>query len=414
MRDRPSLAAVLAVLALAACGDEAPGPLFPAPPEASGPAVAYGIWTPAPGECAAELHDAHSVIGPDGKLYPTWHPPEDPSGCSFGHEHGRDPRGSDLHAVVGDIPFGLANEALEAWDPANPRREDHVGHKIEWENDVAMELEDGVASATFRVRCDVLTKLHQGTHSKDAFTNNVHEQVYHLRCDDGTGMSLTLLTAIGEPGEFTRSCDRETVVVGPATPANSPSGGGIRLIPDRTCVERHLFVAGGEWSNYHSALHENWETSSAIRTEGGRTLAFINPYYQVRLPSRYHDPAVEGIVRRPVDACRETLPDGRGVRGGPCDESGASDDPGILWNDERSPFDGAGHFIDVNANIVKNADGPERWYADPYGRNARTTPFAGSVPQWIARKDNQVGVLQGGPVVGSQRAYAGAGTHAPN
>ena len=39
---------------------------------------------------------------------------------------------------------------------------------------------------------------------------------------------------------------------------------------------------------------------------------------------------------------------------------------------------------------------------------------AGSVPQWTARKDNDLGVLQGGPVIGHQREYAGPGTHAPN
>jgi hypothetical protein len=43
------------------------------------------------------VHDSYSVIGPDGKRYPTWHPPvvTDPSTgkkCAFGYEHGRDPR----------------------------------------------------------------------------------------------------------------------------------------------------------------------------------------------------------------------------------------------------------------------------------------------------------------------------------
>ncbi|HEY6209718.1 MAG TPA: hypothetical protein VIW28_11700 [Gemmatimonadales bacterium] len=46
------------------------------------------------------------MVGPDGKLHPTWHPPIDPAtGCSFGPDHGRDPRGSALYAQVGPIPF---------------------------------------------------------------------------------------------------------------------------------------------------------------------------------------------------------------------------------------------------------------------------------------------------------------------
>src|SRR5690606_23531193 len=117
-------------------------------------------------------HDRYATLGPDGKKYPTWHPPVDPlTGCTFGHEHGRDPRGSALYHLVGDLPFGYANEQLNAAGLGMQRHEDHVGHKVEWENDVHMQLEGG-AGTIVDLRCDVLTKLHQGTHSKDAFTNN--------------------------------------------------------------------------------------------------------------------------------------------------------------------------------------------------------------------------------------------------
>src|SRR5688500_497553 len=175
-------AAILIAVTMACATDEVASPEDVV---ASGPSRAFGLWTPGPNDtCTKEQHDAFSVVGPDGKLYPTWHPPVDPtSGCSFGHEHGRDPRGSDLYQIVGDMPLGVANEALETWDPANPRREDHVGHKIDWENDVRMQVKTAVASAILEVTCDILVKLHQGTHSKDAFTNNLHEMVYHVRCN---------------------------------------------------------------------------------------------------------------------------------------------------------------------------------------------------------------------------------------
>src|SRR3989442_9024424 len=58
------------------------------------------------------------------------------------HDHGRDPRGSALYATVGPIPFGYANEQLDVYDPANPRHEDHFGHKIEWENGVQQHFGD--------------------------------------------------------------------------------------------------------------------------------------------------------------------------------------------------------------------------------------------------------------------------------
>jgi hypothetical protein len=144
------------------------------------------------------VHDRYSTLGPDGKRYPTWHPPVDPlTGCGFGHEHGRDPRGSALYRDVGDIPFGYANEQLDAANLGLRRHEDHVGHKIEWENDIV--LRSNGAGGLLDVRCDVLTKLHQGTHSADAFTNNLHELNYHLRCSDRTELHVTLLTAIGRP-----------------------------------------------------------------------------------------------------------------------------------------------------------------------------------------------------------------------
>ena len=66
-------------------------------------------------------------------------------------------------------------------------------------------------------------------------------------------------------------------------------------IPDRTCVEQFLLVPPGQQSNF-SALHETWETSNSVRREDGHTLAFFNPYFQVELPSRFHDPAIAPTV----------------------------------------------------------------------------------------------------------------------
>ncbi|HSE27635.1 MAG TPA: hypothetical protein VLA95_05355 [Gemmatimonadales bacterium] len=404
MRDRAFLPGLLLATALAGCDGDG-SPTDPAPPTGP-PSAAFGIWTPGPGECAKAVHDAYAVVGPDGKLYPTWHPPEDPSGCSFGHEHGRDPAGSDLAHLAGGVPFGVANEALEAYDPANPRREDHVGHKIEWENDVELRVNGGTAGAT--VRCDVLTKLHQGTHSKDAFTNNLHEQVYHVRCEDGTGVSVTLLAAIGNPGEFRRSCDLVRVDVGPATPVNSPYGDGERLLPDRTCLDQYLFTDGPA-SDYNAALRESWQTTSFIRAMDGRAIASFNPYYQVLEPSRYHDPASPTLLRRALDACTETLSDGRTVHGGACEQV-----TGFGWDDPRSPFRGARRVVDLNTLAVQNADGPEDWYTDPFGGQARTSSFHGGVRQWVSRTASSVGTYADGPIIGGDRAYAGAGTHAPN
>ena len=379
-----------------------------------GDSRAYGLWVPGPGDtCTVEQHNRYYAVGPDGLRYPTWHPPTDPSGCSFGHEHGRDPRGSDLFSDVGPMPFGHANQQLEIFDPANPRNEDHVGHKVEWENDIHLDFGDG-KGGIIEVTCDVLAKLHQGTHSKDAFTNNLHELIYHIRCSDRTEMHITLMTAIGTPGEFVVSCaSDQRVVVGPATPRNSPRGGGQRKLPDRSCVDRFMLVGAGRESDFESALHESWETHSTIKTGDGHALASFDPYFQVVFPSRFYDPTRPDGVGRPIEVCYEVTPSGERARGDECSATVNGTVTGITYNDPRSAFNGVRRFMDVNGNRIDNEDGPEVWYSDPFGRNASRTPFPGSIRQWIAKVDN-TGRQGHGPVIGRQRNHGGPGVHAPN
>ncbi len=405
------LGSPLAVVIGLACGENAQAPIAP-----NGFSIAYGLWNPGSNDtCTKAIHDGYAVAGPDGKLYPTWHPPVDPAtGCSFGHEHGRDPRGSNLSNDVGAIPLGYANEQLEIWDPANPRREDHFGHKFEWENDVPLRFGSDAADQLFDIRCDVLIKMHQGTHSKDAFTNNVHELVYHIRCTDGTELHVTKMVAIGTPGEFVSSCADTTIVAGAPTPANSPDGGGQRIIPDRSCADR-LLVPAGQTSDW-GLLRESWQMSESFRTEDGRGLAFINPYFQAFLPSRFFDPSAPNVTGRPIDVCYWVGPNGERARGGPCDNStNRGADTGVLFNDPRSAFNGAARVFDINATVISNREGPTVWYTDPYGRHGRTEPFPGSVRQYIAKMDNDLNnIFPSGPGIGRSRPYTGQGVHAPN
>lgn len=393
--------------AVAACDPSSlSSPRFEEPTEV-GSAQSLGLWVPSGTDtCTQGIHDSYSVVGPDGLRYPTWHPPVDPAtGCLFGHEHGRDPRGSHLYHEVGPIPFGYANEHLVESGFGAPRNEDHVGHKVEWENDMPMQV-GNTGSSTFAVTCDVLTKLHQGTHSPDAFTNNLHEVVYHVRCTDGTAFSATLLTPIGTPGELVASCDRDReTMVGTATPPNSPNGGGQRAIPDVGCVQEHVVRSDGERPHF-DALRESWEVSGSLRRADGHTLASFDPYYQVTDPSRYFDPALSRLMGRPLDLCYLPTVEMR-------DRCEGLPTEVIAWDDPRSPFRGVRRFVDVNSNNVRNSDGPEVWYTDPLGRNGRTTPFLGSIRQWVARHDNSGLDLHGG-LMGQHRSYGGPGVRAPN
>lgn len=377
----------------------------PEPPEGATFAKAYGAWTPTEIDtCSEAIHDGYSVVGPDGRVYPTWHPAVDPmTGCTFGHEHGRNPNGSDLYSEVGAIPFGYANEHLLGSGFGAERHEDHVGHKIEWANDMEMRLGNG-GSAVFSVTCDVLTKLHQGTHSPDAYTNNMHEVVYHLRCSDGTGFSATLLTPIGRAGELVDGCERgRSIQAGTANPAISPDGGGKRAIPTAACVRER--VLSGDRPRFDSALRESWEINARLRSEGGGTLVSFNPYFQVRDPSRFFDAAAENRLGRPVELCR--LPQ---IQGEDECEGVAAD---VTWDDPRSPFKGVRRFVDINGNRVRNAAGPTTWYTDPLGNHGQTVPFPGSIRQWIASHDTG-GLDLHGPVIGRSRSYDAEGVHAPN
>src|SRR5437879_5862966 len=301
--SRASSLPLLVAFAAAACGDSVFQNSGNGPP--IGFAASYGIWTPGPrDDCTAEVHNSYSVVGPDRKLYPTWHPPVDPvTGCSFGHDHGRHPRGWMLSPVV----------------------------------------------------------------------------------------------------------------VGPAPPANSPSGGGRRIIPDRTCVDQFVLVPPGQRSDF-GVLHESWQLSLSVRAADGHGLAFLNPYFQVFLPSRFYDPAATNLVGRPIDVCYEVTPSGAQAQGEQCDQStGAGTIAGVTFDDPRSVFNGVERVVDINENVIDNAHGPVFWFTDPFGKYGRTDSFPGSIRQFIASIDNTRGGLDvSGPTLGRNRDYGGPRVHAPN
>ena len=187
MPRRLRLAALAGVPLLVACADRAPASAPPAGVPAWNGRLArsMGLWTPSRFDsCTQAQHDAWAVTGPDGRRYPTWHPPVDPaSGCTYGHEHGADPRQSHLFEESGGLPFGYVNEVLADHASGRARPEDHVGHKVEFVNDVELRTEAGARTG---ITCNFLVKLHQGTHSRDAFTNTAVQVFYHVRRSDRT------------------------------------------------------------------------------------------------------------------------------------------------------------------------------------------------------------------------------------
>jgi len=223
-----------------------------------------------------------------------------------------------------------------------------------------------------------------------------------------------VLTAIGTPGEFQRSCDPDgpAVVVGAPTPANSPDGGGRRLIPDRVCVDQYVLVPPGQRSQFNNGIHESWQISAGLRAENGHGLAFVNPYFQVFDPSRFYDPAATNVTGRTIDLCYQVESNGDRANSSSCDAStGNGTVLGVTYDDPRSVFNGAHRVVDINSTIISNQDGPEIWYTDPFGRHGRPAPFPGSVLQFVAKVNTDYGFGVSGP--GLDHDYS-QGVHAPN
>ncbi|HRE03284.1 MAG TPA: hypothetical protein PLV68_18445, partial [Ilumatobacteraceae bacterium] len=324
--------------------------------------------------------------------------------CNFGHEHGDDPATSDIYdwameqlsPSTGDsatgIPFGLASEALITYSnngvtQAN-RHEDNVGHKVFVKNDLQLisqsprewvRLPDGTP-----VKCDYLIKTHQGSHSADATTNNAHELFYAVRCNDGTELAVTTLSRFGDANQYHRSCAPGQVVT--TSGSNLPDGdGGKRLIPDRGCLEQYVLVPPTGFSDLWS-FYEVWQSANEITTTGGDVLATYDPWFGVRNPSRYawsgKDDGVDGLGAT-VDAAWETDPnDGGKVTADPW--LAICTLPPIPKASPESPFDGAQRDLYLRTTIIANDGGASVWYTDPYGANASTTPFPGSIRQVIS------------------------------
>jgi hypothetical protein len=429
--------------------------------QTSGPtnSMSIGLWTPTKWDtCSQALHDTFSVIGPDNKRYPTWHPPSavDPETgrtCTFGHEHGRDPSGSALWAQIqrsyGGVLFGYANEQLDVFNQSKGiingmRHEDHVGHKIEWENDVPMFESTTTGGANRRalaVTCDFLMKIHQGTHSKDAFTNNMHELLYAMQCHDGanggigTKVIVTKMVLFGDPGSFSEGSPAggfKAIAVGAASPANSPAGpvGTLRSLPTVNRIRQSILVPPAQWSQFSLGLYEDWISANYL-TAGSTQLAYFDPHFAVFSPSRYYDPSYPDALGRSIDVCwKSEMVNGtvEKARGGECDRltnDGALTTP-IPYDDPRSPFNGLQREFYFNNTVLTNDGRPEQINTNPFGAQASRSPFSGSIKQFVAAVDNRRRtedgrISRGGRVysmesvaIGKTRYYGDPGVHAPN
>lgn len=442
--------------------------------------AAMGLWEPNTDfdTCTKAFHDTYFVVGPDGKKYPTWHPPTaiDPENgnlCSFGHEHGRDPRSSALWDSIRNhfaydansngaidaaerdtsgVPFGYASEQLRAYNSANgiagaDRSEDHVGYKIAWENGIARTRTVNGQLQTFDLSCDALTALHQETHSDVAYASNLHEILYAIDCSRGTDapqfggkVIVSAMATFGNPGEFAVQQSNgtfSTVRYGTPQPITSPAGGAERgrVIPVAEGVYAAVLVPVGQTSDFATGLAETWYSGLTLRRSDGTDLVYVDPSFGVSSPSRYFDLGRLNALGRTIDLCYvglsitgELIDDPlraslivRQARGPECSAI-APNGPATLrinripYDDPRSSFNGCRRHVTLGATRIANGGGATLWYSDPYGRAARGGSFAGSVKQYVSVINN---VTAGDPdrtVFGADidPCLSGSGVHAPN
>ena len=423
-----------------------------------------GQWTPtAQDTCSQAFHDSFFVIGPDGKKYPTWHPPEatDPAtnqSCSFGHDHGVDPHLSAMwndlqqqfgfdanrngtldpdELAVSGIPFGLVSEQLA--NSTTPRIEDHTAYKILFNNNVPRTLISGGIAPTFDLSCDVFAAYSQPTSTPDAFASNMFSVIYAMNCNSGASLQqypvkviVSTMAVYGTPGTFTRANGTLQENTGSPVPATSPPGGTERgrIIPTSDEVFAGAFVASGQNSTF-APLSERWETQLRLRRSDDSELATLNPAFVVKDTARYFDLATSQAANS-IDLCYSGLNANgvlvndplqastivRQVRASPACLSIAPNGPAtptaqrVANTDPTSPFKACIRSGFFGADVVRNVQGPLTWYTDAFGANANPVAFANSIKQYIATTDTGSVVLA--PAEADQPQCQGLKVHVPN
>jgi hypothetical protein len=209
----PSLLALAALLVLAA------------PQALAAPDPIDHTRLPAPDGtpmCAQWVHDRYVAHTPDGRAWPTWHPPRDPRyDCAFGHEHGSNPRAFHHFRRTGMPAFGHIG-AFAGGDEA------HAGFKVF----VANRDRNGLAW---------MIVLHQGSGSPRRGTIRFHSLetwLFHRR----GGRLIAHTRHMADFGEPVPNC-----------PGVAPQRPSMRLLPTPECRPAYeewttAFDVGGVFS----------------------------------------------------------------------------------------------------------------------------------------------------------------------
>jgi hypothetical protein len=254
--------------------------------------------------------------------------------------------------------------------------------------------------------CSIMTKLHQGTHSADAFTNNLHELFYYVRCANGVELRWQSFHAFGPAGVVSRTCDDDTA---PAafTPPSSPTirNDSKRGVPDAKCLDilRAKVQQGGDASaEYYANYQEDWPTgiihglhqdnTGAYYDNWGQQGAERNPrrlyefsagtYFLVTKPSRYYDSSQPNNLGRRLDMCFDASlkidhPDCQIVRSRKA-----------TWDSPDSTFKGSSRTVHFDWVTLKNSLEQSVYFSNAMGTASRPVADAAhgiTLPQLVSK-----------------------------
>lgn len=166
-------------------------------------------------ECPDSVHNKYVAPGPDGKMYPTWHPSIDAAtGCFFSHEHGSDP-----HSYVG---FGSSGMPAFGYISATAGlNEPHNGFKVY------------VSNNDLNGRAWMIV-LHQGTSGPKRALTQFHALDWHISTTGG--QKLADLHLMADFGYAVPNCDDQHPIPGSATGYAFGTQPSRRFIPTVNCA----------------------------------------------------------------------------------------------------------------------------------------------------------------------------------
>jgi len=372
----------------------------------------FGDWSGKPGvsntltQACIELHDSYWVKASGFKntsgqsaerIFHTWHPvyAEHPTSkingqpevCVFGHDHGNDPSKSPIFAYAGGwLAFGSVKETFTDYEEANEnanthRHEDHFGHKVTratYRASIGNPPNANLAVYDAGFYCHFLSKLHQGSYSNDALSNQTHEYFLAARCDDNpaglaqrmnsgasaaarlsddnnirTQFSFKSMVPFGQGNEFREMCNGRRINTNQIKGLNGSTIMSTRTpgftVNNANEINPREIGCFEQWNQQyrfgaprHVSQMDLWTQPRAIASPENTTLKF-QVYYAIKDSIRMYDKGNGNLnddsIEYTVDHCRDINAFHNQFTGTPHRYCQAVDTQ--QWNAADSPFKGA-------------------------------------------------------------------------